>query len=43
MLKELFFRISSIKGPIWLKEFSEYNRQLEDLKELSCKVKKRIL
>ena len=39
MLKELFFGISSIKGPIWLKEFSEYNRQLEDLKELSCKVK----
>ncbi|EGT3615795.1 aldolase [Clostridium perfringens] len=39
MLKELFLGISSIKGPIWLKEFSEYNRQLEDLKELSCKVK----
>ncbi|ELC8442201.1 NERD domain-containing protein [Clostridium perfringens] len=39
MLKELFLGISSIKGPIWLKEFSEYNRQLEDLRELSCKVK----
>lgn len=39
MLKELVFGISSIKGPIWLKEFNKESEQLEDLKKLSDKVK----
>lgn len=46
MLKELFFGVSSIKGPIWLKAFSAYNKQLEDLKEISCNIsedKKKII
>ncbi len=34
MLKEIIFGISSIKGPTWLKEFNENNKQLEDLKML---------
>ncbi|MDM0447806.1 hypothetical protein QTH04_12150 [Clostridium perfringens] len=38
MLKEIIFGISSIKGPTWLKEFNENNKQLEDLKILSGKV-----
>ncbi len=38
MLKEIIFGISSIKGPTWLKEFNENNKQLEDLKILSEKV-----
>ncbi|WP_368235743.1 NERD domain-containing protein [Clostridium perfringens] len=38
MLKEIIFGISSIKGPTWLKEFTENNKQLEDLKILSEKV-----
>lgn len=37
MLKEIIFGISSIKGPTWLKEFNENNKQLEDLKILSEK------
>lgn len=39
MLKELVLGISSIKGPVWIKEFNENNQQLEDLKKLSEKVK----
>lgn len=38
MLKEIIFGISSIKGPTWLKEFNENNKQLEYLKILSGKV-----
>lgn len=39
MIKQLLFGIKSIKGPIFYKDFSEYNKQLEDLIELSSRVK----
>ena len=39
MFKEILFGISSVKGPEFIKEFTTDNKQLEDLKELSSKVK----
>ncbi|MGL4572043.1 MAG: NERD domain-containing protein [Clostridium sp.] len=39
MFKEILFGISSVKEPKFIKEFTADNKQLEDLKELSKKVK----
>ena len=39
MFKEILFGISSVKGPEFIKEFTTDNKQLEDLKQLSSKVK----
>lgn len=39
MIKELLFGSSSVKGPVWIKSFTEHNKQVDDLLVLSSMIK----